>query len=65
MCECHRVGGPFISEDPDCPVHGTASQGREERIEAIIDQVVTGELTSAIAAGRIEEDFVVGSPCTA
>lgn len=22
MCECFQVGGPFISEDPDCPIHG-------------------------------------------
>lgn len=19
---CHEIGGPFIAEDPDCPVHG-------------------------------------------
>jgi hypothetical protein len=30
-CECFKVGGPFISEDPDCPRHGTEAQ-REEKI---------------------------------
>ena len=20
--QCHIIGGPFIAEDPDCPVHG-------------------------------------------
>jgi len=23
MCECYKIGGPFIAEDPECPVHGT------------------------------------------
>lgn len=22
MCKCFQIGGPFIAEDPDCPVHG-------------------------------------------
>ena len=30
MCECYQVGGPFIAEDPDCPVHGTDAQRRDE-----------------------------------
>jgi hypothetical protein len=29
MCECYKVGGRFIAEDPDCPVHGYQAQ-REE-----------------------------------
>lgn len=33
MCDCYQVGGPFIAEDPDCPVHGTEAQasGRDAR----------------------------------
>lgn len=27
MCECFQIGGRFIAEDPDCPIHGA------ERIE--------------------------------
>lgn len=23
MCECYQVGGRFIAEDPDCPIHGS------------------------------------------
>jgi hypothetical protein len=23
-CECYQIGGPFIAEDPDCPIHGNA-----------------------------------------
>jgi len=34
-CDCYRIGGPFIAEDPDCPIHGREAQEREkqERIE--------------------------------
>ena len=27
--QCYEVGGPWIAENPDCPVHGTEAQ-REE-----------------------------------
>ena len=31
MCECYKIGGRFIAEDPDCPVHGyVAVREREE-----------------------------------
>lgn len=30
MCECYKVGGPFIAEDPDCPIHGREAQEREK-----------------------------------
>lgn len=30
MCECFQIGGRFIAEDPDCPIHGTVAQ-REQR----------------------------------
>ena len=26
MCDCFRIGGPFIAEDPDCPEHGTEAR---------------------------------------
>ena len=25
-CECNKVGGPWIAEDPNCPQHGTNAQ---------------------------------------
>lgn len=34
MCECYKIGGPFIAEDPECPVHGTEAQIREEECDA-------------------------------
>lgn len=24
-CQCYQIGGPFIAEDPDCPIHGANS----------------------------------------
>lgn len=29
MCECYKIGGPFIAEDPECPEHGREAQERE------------------------------------
>lgn len=29
MCECYQVGGRFIAEDPQCPVHGYQAQQAE------------------------------------
>ena len=29
MCECFKIGGRFIAEDPDCYEHGTAARERE------------------------------------
>ncbi len=31
-CQCYKVGGPFIAEDPDCPRHGRDAQ-REETLQ--------------------------------
>ena len=33
-CECYKIGGPFIAEDPNCPFHGTEAQMREEEAAA-------------------------------
>ena len=33
MCECYQIGGPFIAEDPNCPMHGLDAQAREREAE--------------------------------
>jgi uncharacterized Zn finger protein (UPF0148 family) len=33
-CECFQIGGPFISEDPSCPAHGTLAQAERREREA-------------------------------
>lgn len=38
MCECHRIGGPWIAEDPDCVVHGTARVSRERECDELVQR---------------------------
>lgn len=45
MCECYQIGGPFIAEDPDCPVHGVG--GYAERLEATEARIAELEATLA------------------
>ena len=33
-CECNRIGGRFIVEDPDCPAHGIEAQREQKEREA-------------------------------
>lgn len=33
MCDCFKVGGPWISFDPECPAHGYEAQRREQERE--------------------------------
>ena len=37
MCDCYRIDGPFISEDPDCPLHGR--ERLLDRVEELEHQV--------------------------
>jgi hypothetical protein len=49
--ECYRIGGPWITYDPSCPVHGPGgSLEREEQAEA-----TEAELRATISAleGRV------------
>ena len=34
-CECHKIGGRFIAEDPDCPVHGREGREEAQRVEML------------------------------
>jgi hypothetical protein len=38
MCECHQIGGRFIAEDPDCPVHGR--NGQYEKVWDLLGEVM-------------------------
>jgi hypothetical protein len=35
MCQCYRVGGPWIAEDPDCPVHGSDARTRNRELDEL------------------------------
>ena len=36
-CDCYKIGGPFIAEDPDCPLHGC--EGYEKKIEKAEEKI--------------------------
>lgn len=38
-CECYRIGGRFIAEDPDCPAHGTQARAEREEAESFLQDV--------------------------
>lgn len=57
MCECYQIGGRFIAEDPDCPIHGRASEGRYEYLLSIILRVKEGSLGIYDAVDEIEAQF--------
>ena len=37
--QCHQVGGPWIAENPDCPIHGYMAQREESRVESAKDDL--------------------------
>lgn len=39
-CECYTIGGPFIAEDPMCPIHGVAAQVAEQAEIDLMQQEV-------------------------
>jgi hypothetical protein len=43
-CQCYKIGGPFIAEDPDCPAHGI--DGCEKKLEKAELRII--ELENAI-----------------
>ena len=63
-CECYRVGGPFIAEDPDCPIHGYEAQAREkeERAYRESEEEKQNELLARIIA--LEEKIDAMPQCT-
>lgn len=44
MCECYKIGGPWIAEDPDCPVHGTDAQ-RQRDEDDMVRQTLDDRIT--------------------
>jgi len=39
MCDCYRIGGPWIAEDPNCPVHGTEAKRKRETASALRSKI--------------------------
>ena len=58
MCDCYKVGGPWIAEDPDCPIHGNDAQRQQamqdERSGDFEDRIAQLEIELGSAMRRIE-----------
>ncbi len=52
MCECYKIGGRFIAENPDCPAHCTMAQAEQREREALLQQIA--ELRAELEAMRNE-----------
>ena len=39
--QCYIIGGPYISENPDCPVHGTEARNRERQHDIMMAKIHT------------------------
>lgn len=37
--QCHQVGGPWIAENPDCPIHGIQAQQDASHAESVKDDI--------------------------
>lgn len=44
--ECHRVGGPWIAENPACPFHNGTHSDRQQEIRSILEQVWYREISA-------------------
>lgn len=38
--QCHEIGGPWIAENPDCPIHSREAVEEQEREERERQQLV-------------------------
>lgn len=59
--QCHMIGGPYIAENPTCPVHGEEARYRERqhdmkmaKIHTILQQVWCREISADDALEMIE-----------
>lgn len=56
--ECHMIGGPWIAENPHCPIHGSFGkqdrEDRESKIRAILESVWYREISADDGYDEIE-----------
>ena len=53
-CEyrCYEIGGPWVAENPVCPVHGTDAQAEDNRRSSVKE-----ELQQRISEAQTVEDL--------
>lgn len=57
-CQCYKIGGPFIAEDPDCPAHGYIAQLQRDLLETR-SHMTFDEWMSSISKAELDEFFAL------
>ena len=52
--ECYRVGGPWIAENPHCPVHGAEAQRRDRDLDRLRERVEGADSVEELRALMLE-----------
>jgi hypothetical protein len=52
--ECHQVGGPWIAENPACPIHGTEAQQRDRDLDRLSERVKAADSVEELRALMLE-----------
>jgi hypothetical protein len=52
--ECYRVGGPWIAEDPNCPIHGAEAQQRGRGLDRLSERVEQADTVEELRALMLE-----------
>lgn len=52
--ECYKIGGPWIAEDPNCPVHGQEAQRYYDELYVLEMRVEEAETIAALRGAMIE-----------
>lgn len=54
MCDCYKIGGPWIAEDPNCPVHGTQAQRKRDEASDLRKRIIKADNISDLKNLMIE-----------
>jgi hypothetical protein len=52
--ECYRVGGPWIAENPACPIHGSEAQRRDRDLDVLQSKISDAETVEELRELMLE-----------
>ncbi len=52
--ECYQIGGPWIAENPNCPVHGAEAQRRDRDLDLLSERVDAADSVEELRALMLE-----------
>lgn len=57
MCknECYKIGGPWITFDPHCPVHNGENDKRDDEIRSILIRIWNREISADDGVDLIQD----------